>query len=87
MHFDVPIGDTLVADDDARLFVSDTLASRLVGGPTHWARCRLYLTTRLLAVRFAPELADSHRALDIALSDLHRPEVRRTWGIGPRVWS
>ncbi len=84
MRFDVPIGDSLVIDDDARLFVSDDLASKLIGGPTQWARCRIYLTTRLLAVRFAPEVARCHLALDIPLTNLRAADVRRSWlGVGP----
>ncbi len=84
MRFDVPIGDSLVIDDDARLFVSDDLSSKVIGGPTHWARCRIYLTTKLLAVRFAPEVASCHLALDIPLTDLRGAGLRRSWlGVGP----
>jgi hypothetical protein len=84
MRFDVPIGDSLVIDDDARLFVSDDLASKVIGGPTHWARCRIYLTTKLLAVRFAPEVASCHLALDIPLTDLRGAGLRRSsLGVGP----
>jgi|GEM_PF-4164476 len=84
MRFDVPIGDSLVIDDDARLFVSDDLASKVLGGPTQWARCRIYLTTKLLAVRFASEVASCHLALDIPLTDLGAVDLRRSWlGVGP----
>lgn len=84
MRFDVPVGDSLVIDADARLFVSDDLASKVIGGPTQWARCRVYLTKKLLAVRFAPEVASCHLALDISLTDLRAAELRRSWlGIGP----
>ena len=76
MRFDVPIGDSLIIEADARLFVSGDLASNAIGGPTHWARCRIYLTEKLLAIRFAQELASCHQSLEVPLTDLRAAELR-----------
>ena len=79
-RFAVPVGDRLVVESDASLWVAGDLAAFQVGGPTRWAAGRLHLTERLLAFRNTDPYGTHHQDLTVPRPQVVGATVRpRTW--------
>lgn len=85
LPFHLPLGDTLLAEAEARFHVTDRIAATWVGGPSGHVPGRLYLTRRLLC--FRPVIGQPHpQRRDIPLAELRavQAEPRRWLGFIPR---